>query len=189
MIRTILKWLGNILTILLIIIIGMASFSMFQAKRNPGYITSIMGYKPMSVLTGSMRPMLEPGDMIVAKDVKLQDIEVGDVITYRMDHKTLVTHRVAEIIQEDGKHMFKTKGDANNVEDQNLISFDQVIGKFVFNIPKGGYVSNFARSGKGFLLLVVFPAILLIVSELKSLWSEIVKDEKKTAEPEDHMEI
>ncbi|PAB59971.1 signal peptidase I [Anaeromicrobium sediminis] len=192
MTRTILKWIGNIMTGFLVLLIFLALFTMIQGKRNPTYIPSIVGYKLLSVLTGSMRPVLEPGDMIVIKEINPEDIKEKDVITYRMNKDTLVTHRVVEIINEDGNLLFRTKGDANNTEDFELIKSEQIIGTLSFNIPKGGYISNFAKSPKGFVLFILVPIILLIAYELKSILLELGKDEKDNKDnpnPKDNMGV
>ncbi|MDF2547565.1 MAG: signal peptidase [Anaerosolibacter sp.] len=187
MIRAVLKWAGNILTAVLVVAIGFAIFTMFQSKKDPGYIPNIVGYQPMSVLTGSMMPLLEPGDMIFVKEIETKEVEVGDVVTYRVDQSTLVTHRVVEVIQENGELSFRTKGDANNTEDHALVTNEQLLGSLAFNIPKGGYIANFARSPKGFILFIIVPIFLLIASELKNIWMELGKGNKTN--PKNPMDV
>jgi len=178
MIKKIFKWVGNILFLLLIFIVASSFYSALQAKRNPGHIPSIMGYRLMTVLSGSMSPVIEAGDMIVAKNIDPENIEIGDVITYRVDQDTFVTHRVMEITEQEGKLAFKTKGDANNIDDQSLVTPEQVIGSLAFRIPYGGYISNFVRSPIGFILFILIPIILLIGGEIKSIIKELKKDKK-----------
>lgn len=177
-VKRVLKWSSNILISILIILVAFSIFSMIQSRNNPGMVPSILGYKPMSVLSGSMRPVLEPGDMIVAREINPSNVKVDDIITYKVSENTLVTHRVVEVIDENGKLSFRTKGDANNVEDSSLISQEQLVGTFVFNIPKGGYIANFMRSPLGFGLLILLPIILLLGGELKNLLS--INASKKT---------
>ncbi|EOD01703.1 signal peptidase I [Caldisalinibacter kiritimatiensis] len=179
MTKKIAKWIGNIILVLLVIVVISTFYSNIKHKNNPNYIPSILGYKPMSVLTGSMRPVLEPGDMIVAKEIDPTKIKVGDVITYKVSESTLVTHRVIEIIKKDNKIMFKTQGDANNVEDSKLVSTDQVVGVLAFNIPKGGYIANFIRSPKGFIFLILLPLFFLIIGEVKTMLSQIEEESNK----------
>lgn len=175
----------NILTFFLIIIFAFTAFSLFQAKRNPNSVPTVLGYKPLSVLSGSMQPLLDPGDMIIVRDTNPQDVKVGDVITYLVDSKTLVTHRVIDIFEENGDKSFKTQGDANNTADPNLVSSSNLVGKLSFNIPYGGYVASFAKSPKGFILFIIFPTIILIGLLIKDLISEVEKDKKKKTTPPD----
>lgn len=135
----------------------------------------------MSVLTGSMKPSLEPGDMIVVKEIKPENINDGDVITFKLDSNTLVTHRVVEVLSEEGKIVFRTRGDANNTDDGSLVSSEQLVGVLSFNIPKGGYIANYIRSPFGFILLVLIPIIYLISSELKTTLSKL--DDNKNDNP------
>ncbi|WP_051569425.1 signal peptidase I [Alkaliphilus transvaalensis] len=173
-----LKWISNGFIGLLVILVMATVFSNLQARKNPNKIPTLMGYSPMSVLTGSMRPMLEPGDMIITKNVAAEEIEVGDVITYRVDSYTLVTHRVIAIIEENGRINFQTQGDANNTIDQSLVTPEALVGSLVFRIPKGGYLVNFTRSPIGFLVCIIIPVLLLIGPEVKKILFEVGKEKK-----------
>jgi len=186
LVKKILKFTGNIFFAFLIIAAASSLYYGIQARRNPHVIPSIFGYKPMSVLSGSMRPLLEPGDMIVVKDIKPTDVSNGDVITYKVDETTLVTHRVVNIVETNGEVMFETKGDANNTEDGGLVTSKQLVGALAFNIPKGGYLTSFVRSPYGFVLLILIPIFLLIIGEIKSLSSEVnIKEKNKTIHKDD----
>lgn len=173
MLKKIFRWITNIFIIFLIFIVTLSFYSVIKARRNLQEIPSILGYKPMSVLSGSMRPSLEPGDMIVVKEIKPEDVNKGDVITFRMDSDSLVTHRVVEVLNQGKEIKFRTRGDANNTDDSNLVSSKQLIGILAFNIPKGGYIANFIRSPFGFIFLILIPIIYLIASELKKTLSEL----------------
>ena len=176
--KGLLKWSINTTICILILLAILSIYSMVQSRNNSGQVTSILGYKPMSVLSGSMSPLLEAGDMIVVKQVNAEEIKINDVITYRISYDTLVTHRVVDIVSQDRKLYFKTKGDANNVEDSQLISQEQLMGRLSFNIPNGGHITSFIKSPQGFILIILFPIILLIGGEVKNLKSGITKDSK-----------
>lgn len=185
--KKVLKIIGNIFTVFLIIIIILSAYSMFEYRRNPNKTPSVLGFKVMSVLSGSMRPYLEPGDMIVDKKIDPAELMVGDIITYRIG-RTLVTHRVVQITSKDGQTYFQTKGDANNVEDEHLIRESQIEGRLLFKIPYGGYFAQFVRSLPGFILFVILPIVVFIGLELKDVLAEIGKEQKKAAERQDSME-
>ncbi len=167
---------GNIVSAILIVIMILAVILAVQGRRNPDGIASVMGYKMLTVLSGSMSPAFEPGDVIVVAPPK-GEIKQGDVITFR-EKSVLVTHRIAEIAQDGSSEVFKTKGDANNVEDDEPVDRGQIVGKYMFRIPYGGYVARFARSMWGFILLIAVPAVLLLAGELKNVFA-ILKDENK----------
>lgn len=177
--KTIFKWINNILTVLLLFIVACSFLLIYQSRMEPNKAASVLGYKPLTVLSGSMSPFLEPGDMIVVRQVDPESIVVGDVITFRVDAQTLVTHRVAEIIRQDGSIAFRTKGDANNTEDPDLVTSDRVVGSMVFKIPYAGYIGRFVRTPKGFVAMIVFPGVLLIAGEIKNILNELSKEEKE----------
>jgi signal peptidase I len=80
----------------------------------------VFGYRTMTMLTGSMAPEIEPGDITVVTPVSVADVTEGMVISYHMPigDKSLVTHRVVSVQHgEDGSVTVQTKGDANEAID------------------------------------------------------------------------
>lgn len=80
----------------------------------------VLDYRTMTMLTGSMAPSIEPGDVVVSTPLAVSDVEVGMVITYHIpidDHR-VVTHRVIEVDHTaDGTVSVRTQGDANDAPD------------------------------------------------------------------------
>lgn len=173
------KWIGNMLFGILVVIAALSLIVNINAKRNSDNIPSFLGYKPMTVLTGSMAPRISPGDIIIDSSVTADNIKVGDVVTYKATESMLITHRIIEIINENGKNMYKTKGDANNTDDGKLVSPEQIVGRVSFRIPYGGYVSRFASSIYGLILLILVPTGLLIWQQIKTILSEREKEKAK----------
>ena len=80
----------------------------------------VLGYRTMTMLTGSMAPMIEPGDVTVVTPVAVEDVTEGMVITYHqpIGDRSLVTHRVVEVDRStDGRVSVRTQGDANEAID------------------------------------------------------------------------
>lgn len=132
------------------------------------------------VLSDSMSPSIEAGDVVIVSETDPTAIENGDVITFNADDPdayqgtadadtTLVTHRVVGVDATDSGVEFTTQGDANNAPDAQPVAGDQVIGVVSFHIPYIGYVVSFAGSQTGMILFVVVPSILLIVNEVYEL--------------------
>ena len=126
---------------------------------------SIFGYRYYNVLTGSMSPVYNVGDMIFVKiSDKGSDINVGDVITFNpsLDSDAYLTHRVTQKLTDyegTGVTCFKTKGDANDSEDTFLIDESRVIGTVEFFVPKLGVIVRFIQLRWYF----VVPLILLVI--------------------------
>lgn len=97
---------------------------------------------PSVVATGSMEPMIMPGDMILVDKVeKMGDIDrlkAGDVIQFKREN-ILISHRIVEVIEREKAKSFRTKGDNNNVEDRELVKPGDVKGRIIQVVPKIGW--------------------------------------------------
>lgn len=102
------------------------------------FALGIFPVKPIAIATGSMSPQINIGDVAIIKKCGPNDVEVGDIIEYKMPDFTVV-HRIVEIKQENGRYYFATKGDSNDSRDKNLVTEDQLIGKCLFKIRYLGY--------------------------------------------------
>jgi len=119
------------------------------------------------VLSGSMAPEINPGDVVVSTYINSEEIKINDVITFVFpgSQKNCITHRVINITNENGSIGFQTKGDANEDPDQRIIQSSELIGKVVLVIPYIGYLPHFANSPLGFIALIVIPGVLIIIGE------------------------
>lgn len=121
----------------------------------------LMGFRVFNVISGSMEPKYKIGDLIYVKSVDVNNIEVGDPITFVMNEDLVVaTHRVVKVDAEN-QH-FYTKGDANDVADASPVHFNNVIGVPQFRIPKLGYVSDFIQNPPGMYITIAIGALLII---------------------------
>ncbi|MBO5478400.1 MAG: signal peptidase I [Clostridia bacterium] len=98
------------------------------------FALGIFPIRPIGVATASMVPTLHVGDLTFIQKCNANDIEVGDIIEYKMDGYTVI-HRVIKIYQEDGEFFFITKGDNNDSEDKIPVREEQLLGKVIFKIP------------------------------------------------------
>ncbi len=121
-------------------------------------IPVIFGYKPLVVLSGSMEPKLKEGGIIYYKKTDIDKLKVGDIITFKINGNTIVSHRIEKI----NENTFVTKGDANNTVDREEVPFDDYLGKDTnFCIPILGYYIKFINSN----LLIIIPVIIILISE------------------------
>lgn len=109
-------------------------------------VPAAAGGAPLSVLTGSMRPNLPPGTLVVVKPTPSEEITIGDVLTYQLEsgQPTLVTHRVIARVTDSstGEPRFITQGDANNTPDPGLVQPAQIRGTVWYAIPYLGWVNQ-----------------------------------------------
>ena len=122
----------------------------------------------LSVQTGSMRPLLQPGDAVLVRRIPASELRPGDVVSFRSpaDNRITVTHRVLTVDNVAGVAM--TKGDANRSADSPVPS-DDVLGRVERRFAKLGYLIDMLHGPAGLLLGVYLPAALLVVGELRRL--------------------
>lgn len=148
------------------ILIGIISFiAVLQSKSGQAQPPTLLNHQFMTVLSGSMEPLLEPGDLIIIKQTN--QAERNDVVTYQKSNNTYVTHRVTEIVKENGTTALRTKGDANNVADADLVHLDQLVGTLAFTIPNGGYIIQFLKSPIG--IITVISAFIVVITIWKTI--------------------
>ncbi len=142
----------------------------------------LIGLQVFTVLSGSMEPDYPTGSLIYVKSIDPNEIEVRDVITFMLDEDTVATHRVVEIIPDENSPeilRFKTKGDANDVEDGTPVHMANVIGTPIFTIPKLGYVANYIQNPPGMYIAISVGAILILLVFLPDIFFD---DKGKKAE-------
>jgi len=134
--------------------------------------TNLLGYDSYVIYSGSMEPTVKVGSLLLSRPADVEDLRVGDVITYRSpgNHTTL-THRIVSIRQEDGDWVFKTKGDASLQPDPREIILRGQVSKMAFDIPYLGYVVDFAKSIQGVVLLLLVPAAGLLLMQGLKVWN------------------
>lgn len=138
----------------------------------------LFGYTPYAILSPSMTPNYQVGDLVYAKKIAPADIQIGDPITFVADEKlTVVTHRVVEIDSENG--CVYTKGDANDTRDGNPVYYENVLGRVSFSIPKLGYVSIFMSKRNGRFAAIAVIAVLMLLLIIP----EFFKPAKKKVSP------
>ena len=122
-------------------------------------ILHILGIVPYVVLSGSMEPSIETGSVcFINKHAKFENIKEKDVIAFKMNDGTLVTHRAIEI-NDSG---IVTKGDNNKDADRNIVTNSNFVGKNLFWIPKVGYVIKSFQTTTGRIIAVALILLLLV---------------------------
>ena len=142
---------------------------------------SLGGYSLFTIASESMVPKYEVFDMIVAKKVNTNDINVGDDVVY-LGNKSdfagkIVTHEVIKIDKIDGNVYFHTKGLANDVEDP-LVSADQIMGRVSFKSHVLSFISGIVNNIYGFYFVIFVPFAILLVMEIIDIVYE--RREKKS---------
>ncbi len=107
------------------------------------FMIGVFAYEPITILSNSMVPTLNRADIVIYKKLKeseLKEIPNNSIIIYKIGNQN-VAHRIVNIIKDDNIIKYQTKGDSNNVADNNLVEINQIKGVYVFHIKYIGYPS------------------------------------------------
>ncbi len=146
----------------------------------------------MVVVSNSMYPTLKINDIIIVKNVPIDDIQVGDIIVFKspLNPQTPIVHRVINIIEDvGGSKIFITKGDNNPTPDPWTVSEDLILGKVIYVVPQIGVIPKIlnAYPTLKYALAALIIAIIIVseyIDYVKSRNEEIGIDE----EPEETLE-
>ena len=159
------------------------------AARLTGRMPALFGYQVFRVVTDSMTPTLEVGDVILVKGCDPEDIRNGDIVTYdglEGSYKgKIITHRVVTDPEvRDGVYYYQTKGDRDGAQFDPVITFSQVEGKYVRTLPLVDKLYTFFLSPLGLVSFIVL-IVILFGYEMISL---VVSYKKMDEEDEEYYE-
>ena len=166
--RVIKIFLISILVLLVTVNVILVFKTIFHPKEVPG----ILGYKPFIVLSGSMSPTFNYGDLIIVKEVDYDELEVGDVVSFRNSDDTVTTHR----IYGEKNGCFVTKGDNNNDKDKGVVCSKYIEGKYIYRIIGLGSVILFIQKPIGFIILM---SLIIMICMYIYLYEPKLKIRKK----------
>lgn len=151
--KTIFKY---ILSPILIIIVILNLYIVFQKLTHPNQVVTIFGVRTYIVSSGSMEPFLKVGDIILVDKVDSADsINVDDIITFTHGTGTDITHRVVEIKEINNIKHFVTKGDNNNSIDEKEVKFENIRGRYKNKINGIGKIILDIKTSFGAISFVV----------------------------------
>ena len=166
---------NKVLKVLMMIIRAIVSLfivivvSIIFIQRISNNKISLGGYSIYTIITESMVPKYNVGDMVIAKKVIPDSLSVEDDIVY-MGQKSdfagkIITHQIIKIDSSNGKRIFHTKGIANEIEDP-LVEESQVMGKVVMKSIILSFISKIVNNPYGFYFVIFVPFAILLVMEI-----------------------
>lgn len=172
-IKSVLNFVIALLVILFVIVVVLQRFSNNKL--------SFFNFRMFTVVSGSMKPTYDIGDVLISKETDASKIKVGDTISYLgragSFRDKVITHKVVGIEKdENGKYVFRTKGTANLVEDP-LVYQDQLYGVVVYKVKLLSLIYKIVSTKYGMLIFVIIPLFYVIGSEILSFMLE--KEEKR----------
>lgn len=133
----------------------------------------VFGYRTLTVLTGSMRPVMPVGSAVVATQEPITSLHVGDILVYQApiaDHR-VVSHRVVSIKADGNAYVVQTKGDANSSPDPWLARIDSASVWHVRTVVPGlGAAIRVLRSRQVHVALLYLVPLMLAAIWLTEIW-------------------
>lgn len=118
-------------------------------------VTNYMGYKTYIVRSGSMEPAIHTAAVAIVNENKsFYDIEIGDIVAFKLQTGELVTHRTIEETKIDGITYFMTKGDNNDMADGFTVNIQNYYGETIYSIPGLGYFMDWFMSPQGRIVAI-----------------------------------
>lgn len=174
-VKKIINTIVNVVLVIAIILAAFSTYISFVSTSGSG-VPSLFGISFLTVQTDSMYPTLKPGDLIIDTTVKsneeVEELQVGDVITFWMNQQgqlLLNTHRITAIYPEsiNGFTSFQTSGDKAGSPDYDNVHAADVVGKWTgIRIPGVGKAIDYLQTPTGFFLLVIIPVLIFFIFHL-----------------------
>lgn len=201
--------IGIVLCVILVPILIINISLIIRSFTKSDEVPSLGGVFPLVVLTDSMYPEIQSGDLIIGHTEEPENIKIGDVICFfdpAGNGTSVVTHKVVEITEKDGELAWVTRGIANNANDTMPVPADKLVGVYQNRIPGLGNVVMFMQSPAGLIICVGCPVLLLVgfdvlrrrkekkarkedtealMKELNELRAQVNKQEQETLENKD----
>lgn len=161
-VKTVFVWAFVVFTI------GMMIFTIISVTTFDQNNRDLFGYKAFIVRSDSMSAThFSAGDLILVKEVDPSTIQDGDVITFISQNTgsfgETVTHKVRKVTtNEKGQKGFITYGTTTGTDDETVVTYPYVLGKYVTSLPGVGEFFRFIKTGPGYVSCILIPALLLI---------------------------
>ena len=164
-VRNVFVWL------LLIAAVGMMAFTVISVTTFNRTDRSLFGYKAFIVLSDSMKKTdFDAGDLVLTRETDPKTLKPGDIIAYTSQNEAnfgeTVTHKIRRLTtDENGQPGFITYGTTTDTDDEVVVTYPYVIGKYVRHIPKVGVFFQFLKTTPGYIVCILIPFLLLILLE------------------------
>ena len=175
--------------VILILIVSILVVVLSLTTKSSG-VPNLFGYAPLTVESYSMENTINKDDLIICEvtnDIGYE-YEEGDIVTFPIEVnnvRTYNTHRIVEVIEDDGITYYRTQGDnkeTNPVPDEEFQTSSSIVAKYTGKKISGvGKVFGFIRTQFGFFVCVLLPMILFFIYEAIRVIMNIVAYNKEKA--------
>ena len=131
-------------------------------------------YRVVTVLSGSMKPTLAPGSMVISTKESVRDVRVGQIITFEapVANHVVETHRVVEVVERGAHPVVRTQGDANSTPDPWAARLESgPVWVVQARVPMLGNAVHRMRTPWFHTAAVLVAPILFALSALVDIWA------------------
>lgn len=160
---TVLVW------ILVVVAVAMMIFTVVSVNTFDRNDRSLFGYKAFIVLSDSMSATdFDAGDLVLVKEVDPSTLQPGDIISYvsqnSENYGATITHKIRALTTSpDGYPGFITYGTTTDTDDEGVVTYPFVLGKYEAKLPKVDTFFQFLKTTQGYIVCILLPFLLLIL--------------------------
>lgn len=130
------------------------------------HVAPALGYDLVIIKGPSMEPTIPVGSLAFERQVEIADLAPGQVVTFVLPNRVVVTHRITRIGDANGEVLIETQGDANAAPDPAMHPAAGVTGLVVGHLPIAGYLLAFLAVPVGMLSAISFLGSILVLAWL-----------------------
>lgn len=163
--KKIFTWLVAVLAI------SMMAFTIISVNTFDRNDRSLFGYKAFIVLSDSMsKTDFDAGSLVLVKEVDPSTLQVGDIISYQStnaeNYGEVITHKIRELTTDaQGNPGFVTYGTTTDTNDENIVAYNTILGKYDMSLPGVGKFFQFLKTTPGYIVCILLPFMALIIMQ------------------------
>lgn len=164
-IKSIFTWLVMALAVCMMIFTVVSVRTFDQNDRD------LFGYKMFIVRSDSMsKTDFDAGDLVLVKEIDPSTLQVGDIISYQStntdNYGETVTHKIRELTKDaEGNPGFITYGTTTDTNDESIVTYSFVLGKYQTKLPGVGRFFQFLKTTPGYIICIFLPFLILILMQ------------------------
>lgn len=176
--KTIVKVISILIYIITIPIIIFNMTLIIKSYINPNEMPSFFGYKNYTIVSRSMENTINKNDVIIIKEVSQNEINKNDIIAFYQNNQ-VITHRIVDVIEDNGVIKYVTKGDNNVHEDKELVTYEQIEGKYQFKLNGFGVILRILQNLVTLIILIIILILNCLYGYNRKRKKEIRKQKRQ----------
>lgn len=155
--------------IVVVVAVFMMIFTIVSVNTFDRNDRDLFGLRFYIALSDSMSATdFDAGDLVIVKEVDPTTLQEGDIIAYQSqnteNYGATVTHKIrAKTTDANGNPGFITYGTTTGVDDETVVTYPFILGKYQMSLPKVGTFFQFLKTPQGYIVCILIPFLLLII--------------------------